>query len=344
MGYNPKDAEIGKLCMDAIRKDAFETGFEKGFDAGVKEGHEALVANFVDASAVEKVVHVDAKTIVYFADGERETVTYDPKYGYPYDREKSVMAAMLKHVVGNRYLGYLKKFEGPNGKALTFGNYALHMSMENVAENISRDMIERLSCGVSDPDDIFDPAGTAFSPEGAVNLSEDELLLAELDEMSYDDEIDLSDYDDELGGDNAMYANAHGLESELEKDTGAVSGEFPNDDPLDPVGSDVYLNGEFIAADDADAVPEDLGQAGDDAGSDTHGMFVNDGDSDSDNDDPDAVREAIDTDDTDDQGAAGEKIFANGDDDDSDDEADNEDVDAADDTVPSTAFVNGDDD
>jgi len=88
-----------------------EQVFKNGFNAGAEAGSRDIMNAFVAASTVTKVVFKDdTMTIVEFLDGDHVIVEHKPEYGYVYDPEKAIMAAMLKHLVGSAYISVLKKF------------------------------------------------------------------------------------------------------------------------------------------------------------------------------------------------------------------------------------------
>lgn len=174
--------ELVDSILDPIRKNAFKEGYSEGMTTGVALEHDRLVDTFNLACTVTKVVHNGYITVVEFADGCSEKVVYDPSYGYAYDGEKAVMAAMLKHLEGNRYISALKRFEA-RGEALVFGDVPVSYSLDH-GINVSRHMIKRLF-EVDDVNDV--DYGVAYMPDGgAVNLSESERMLKEIASMNDD--------------------------------------------------------------------------------------------------------------------------------------------------------------
>ena len=111
-----------KAIIDAAFDAAKDKSYRKGYKAGLVCGGETADRIFRDMTRVTKVVHNGYVTVVYFGDGMREKVTYNPGYGYAYDGEKAVMAAMLKHLTRGGYIRVLEKFEGSGRKANVYGN------------------------------------------------------------------------------------------------------------------------------------------------------------------------------------------------------------------------------
>lgn len=137
--FDVKSLDFGNVCMEAVKdacldvvcQQAYEKGLEDGkncpesYESGLGEGFEtgyaAAVNDFNEYIAthmtVVNVVFDRDKTVVKFADGTTSVVNYDPKYGYPYDREKGIMAALLKHMCGNSYIQVLKDYNMPYEKS-----------------------------------------------------------------------------------------------------------------------------------------------------------------------------------------------------------------------------------
>lgn len=192
---NMNDKDIGMICLNAIRNDAFENGVRQGTAAGMKIGSDRMMDALDKACEVTKVVHSGFATYVYFEDGEFEKVTYDPSFGYAYDGEKAIMAALLKHLTGSRYLHALKKFEG-RGEAIINGDVPVAYSLEGKL-NLSRSMVERLRAPVFDDEDVpyessvdYAPDGTPVNTHGETYSSEDDEFLAALSRMD-DDSLDI---------------------------------------------------------------------------------------------------------------------------------------------------------
>lgn len=108
------ESEIHSMGIEAACRKAYERGradgghaaFLAGQHFGVLTVHQAVA----DASDVVNVYRNGDHTVLAFADGTKTRVTYRPDYGYGYDDEKAIMAAMLKRLTGNDYIRVLKKF------------------------------------------------------------------------------------------------------------------------------------------------------------------------------------------------------------------------------------------
>lgn len=180
--FEPKD--IDACVTHAIMRASFEDGVRAGLEKGLGQGMYDTVEAFDRAQEITKVVHNGNVTIAYFADGCSEKVTYDPSFGYAYDGEKAVMAALLKHLVGNAYLRALKRFEG-RGEAICVGDLPVGYSLEGKL-NLSRGMVSRL-CPCGPEDAMHELPFTDRAPDGTpVNLSDDERLIRELASMDAD--------------------------------------------------------------------------------------------------------------------------------------------------------------
>ncbi len=143
--FKTTEQDIHDRGVEAMCQDAYERGrregscpgavgaaFAAGMMAGSMETHEAVNR----ASTVTHVYRNGNHTVLEFADGSKTRVTYDPSYGYAYDDEKAIMAAMLKRLTGSAYIKALKEFarreEGP-----------AQVDCTGSLPNISRDMIPR---------------------------------------------------------------------------------------------------------------------------------------------------------------------------------------------------------
>lgn len=272
MGHGHEhDADIGRICMDAIRKDAFAKGFGKGFSEGAEAEHDAIMKAFFAASSVTKVVHNGPMTIVYFEDGDQAKVTYDPSYGYAYDREKGVMAAILKHVTGNSYLKALKRFEA-NGEAIVIGNEAVRDSLYDGKMNVTRAMAKRLDesgsafgrdvdtppadFGVSDTDDNSNDLVDAVAE---IPIFDSEFFYGNGD-MGIDTDPKAEDeYPCGSLKDNAFgIPDAEFMAEQTEQDTEAkLDDEYPGDLPqMDPAD---LPDADFLAGNDNDSDDDILG-------------------------------------------------------------------------------------
>lgn len=114
------DLNVAELCLDAVCKQAYDKGFEDGcncpetllesFNAGYAKATDDFENYLGMHMAVVDVIYHENKTVVKFADGTASVVFYDPSYGYAYDSEKAIMAALLKHAFGNSYIKVLVAF------------------------------------------------------------------------------------------------------------------------------------------------------------------------------------------------------------------------------------------
>lgn len=144
------EMDIRKLGLEAACDKAYNAGLADaegrmkfmmtmaraaGFAEGMDAGFDAFQASFLEASTVKAVFRSGDYTVLETADGEKTKVKYDPSYGYAYDAEKAYMAALLKHIVGNRYIDMLRE--------LCLASAPKH----------GRDMIQRGVSVVQDPDD-----------------------------------------------------------------------------------------------------------------------------------------------------------------------------------------------
>lgn len=143
--FNLTEQEIRNKGVETACREAYERGrregvcpgavgtaFAAGMFAGAMETHEAVDL----ASTVKNVYRNGDNTVLEFADGTKTRVTYDPGYGYAYDDEKAIMAAMLKRLTGNSYIKALKAFARRCGEPVP-------VDCTGSKNNVSRDMIPR---------------------------------------------------------------------------------------------------------------------------------------------------------------------------------------------------------
>ena len=134
------DRGVEAMCQDAYERGkregicpgAIGAAFAAGMFAGGLETHEAVDR----ASTVKKVYRNGNNTVLEFADGSKTRVTYDPGYGYAYDDEKAIMAAMLKRLTGNSYIKALKEFARRDESPA-------EVDCSGAKDNIARGMIPR---------------------------------------------------------------------------------------------------------------------------------------------------------------------------------------------------------
>ena len=110
------NVDVMALGVEAACKRAYEEGRKDysgaAFLRGIECGACATMRGLEAVSTVADVFYNGDNTVLAFADGSRSKVAYDPSYGYAYDAEKAIMAAMLKRLVGNRYVAVLREFAG----------------------------------------------------------------------------------------------------------------------------------------------------------------------------------------------------------------------------------------
>jgi hypothetical protein len=114
------NSNVAEICLDAVCKQAYSKGFEDGCNCpevlseAFNAGYASATSDFEDFlakhMAVVNVIYHENKTVVKFADGSVSVVFYNPAYGYAYDSEKAIMAALLKHMCGNSYIKVLTTF------------------------------------------------------------------------------------------------------------------------------------------------------------------------------------------------------------------------------------------
>ena len=111
LAYLCKDrADLPERVTESVCKDAYDEGFRFGMQAGMATVRHLHGVSFQAACQVERVWRNGDHTILLFADGEKERVTYHHEPGTAYDAEKALMAGMLKHLMGSRYIHALKEF------------------------------------------------------------------------------------------------------------------------------------------------------------------------------------------------------------------------------------------
>jgi len=152
-GFNKCVDEIsGKF--DDIATDIYNDGFSDGQNDVIKQMEQCLT--------VKAVYFQNDRTAIKFADDTVEFVDYHPEYGYPYDKEKAIMAAMLKRVYGSYYIHILKANV----------DYTPKSKFETVADEYAF------------PDEVSD-VFVAYDGN-RINLTEDEKLLQDIRNMSDD--------------------------------------------------------------------------------------------------------------------------------------------------------------
>lgn len=113
MDFNYSSGDIMTLGVEAACKEAYAggtgegrlEGFQFGIPVGIAIGH----AMATDAASPVAMYKSGPHTVLKYRDGSKTRVTYDEDSGRPYDTEKAVMAAMLKHLAGNAYLRALSQ-------------------------------------------------------------------------------------------------------------------------------------------------------------------------------------------------------------------------------------------
>ena len=112
--YNVSEMNLEQMGLQAACQKAFDDGCREGnpesFIGGFYAGYAVAVLDCERAGAVENVWFNGDWTIALFADGTKEKVRWSHEPGSSDDREKAVMACILKHVLGNGYLKALQAF------------------------------------------------------------------------------------------------------------------------------------------------------------------------------------------------------------------------------------------
>lgn len=229
--FNFTEQEIRNMGVETACRQAYERGkqeggvcpgaigaaFAAGMFAGGMETHEAVDR----ASTVTHVYRNGNHTVLEFADGSKTRVTYDPRYGYAYDDEKAIMAAMLKRLTGNAYIKALKEFarkdEAPAEPSC---------ACPGGRDNVSRAMISR-----SDPDAdrYFDrPTNDPVSKALADMRRDDPDLWEDFQEMPDEPGREPADTTDPV---SAAMARADGDGAAVPEDYGY----YPVEDEQQPV-------------------------------------------------------------------------------------------------------------
>ena len=173
--------------QEKVRKDAYDAGFAAGLEVGANA---MLGAVQMTLDARADVVNV-YRNGPHTADGEKTRVTYDPGYGYPYDREKALMAAMLKAMVGNKYIAVLKRFAHEDDDPC-IDAAVCDGAKQNVAKGMIRKIRKALRDAWSDEPDPFDVDEYADQIGGAFEPAHDEACDAP---AAYDTDVHGSDDD-----------------------------------------------------------------------------------------------------------------------------------------------------
>lgn len=112
--YNVSEMNLEQMGLQAACQKAFDDGRREGnpesFIGGFYAGYAVAVLDCERAGTVENVWFNGDWTIVLFADGTKEKVRWSHEPGSSDDREKAIMACILKHVLGNSYLKALQEF------------------------------------------------------------------------------------------------------------------------------------------------------------------------------------------------------------------------------------------
>lgn len=171
--FNFTEQEIRNKGVETACREAYERGrregvcpgavgaaFAAGMFAGAMETHEAVDL----ASTVKNVYRNGNNTVLEFADGSKTRVTYDSGYGYAYDDEKAIMAAMLKRLTGNGYIKALKAFARRTEEPVP-------VDCTGSKNNVSRDMIVRTD---PDVDRYFDKPTTDPVSQALADMRRDD--------------------------------------------------------------------------------------------------------------------------------------------------------------------------
>lgn len=154
--FDTSKLDLQKLGLEAACKMAYEQGVRDGspaaFRCGMCAGGHSVMEMFRGASTVTAVYRNKGNTVLQFADGSKSKVGYNPAYGYGYDYEKAIMAAMLKNLVGNDYIKVLKQFVPEN-------------AIQLAANNDGREMVQKETGALPAPEPVqtWDVLGT---PDG----------------------------------------------------------------------------------------------------------------------------------------------------------------------------------
>lgn len=120
MDFNYTENDIRAMGVNALCEQAYQRGRADGapcpgmlaqvFRMGMGAGECCTLSGFDAATTVLHVYRNGDNTVLEFADGTKTRVTYHAEYGYAYDDEKAIMAAMLKRLVGSSYIAVLREF------------------------------------------------------------------------------------------------------------------------------------------------------------------------------------------------------------------------------------------
>ncbi len=209
--------------QEKVRKDAYDAGFSAGLEVGANAMLGAVQMTLDARSEVVNVYRNGPHTIIETADGEKTRVTYDPGYGYPYDREKALMAAMLKAMVGNKYIAVLKRF-AHDEDAECIEAAACDGAKQNVAKGMIRKIRKALRDAWSDEPDPFDVDEYADQIGGAFEPAHDEACDAPAayeaadrgadDDLMMDGEFHLHRDDDGMMSNGDFHVPEHDADEE----------------------------------------------------------------------------------------------------------------------------------
>lgn len=104
----PDACDVSGICKGMSEEEL--KAFNAGLEAGAALGAYRRDMELEGASDVVRVFRNGDHTVLAFADGSRSKVTYHSEYGYPYDEEKAFLSALLKRLIGNRYVKMLREF------------------------------------------------------------------------------------------------------------------------------------------------------------------------------------------------------------------------------------------
>lgn len=159
-----KGVAAGKKLLADGASVCYNAAFQAGFDQGVQAEADAWGAS----AEVEAVYFDKGNTVIKFADGQKEKVTYHPEYGYAYDAEKAIMACILKHVVGNGYIKALREFAG-KAPVQASGSVLTHGCCANCPVAISVDEDENLVAEGTAPIDVNADEGMNYTADDVVD-------------------------------------------------------------------------------------------------------------------------------------------------------------------------------
>lgn len=215
--FNFTEHDIMSMGINAACRKAYERGrgdyTGSGFLAGMAAGYASAQQGIAAASTVLNVFRNGDVTVLAFADGSRTKVSYDPSYGYAYDDEKAIMAAMLKRVVGNSYIKALKAFarheepgwhdDGCPGSRTNVSRYMIRRTDddESAADGPTTDPVAQALAEMSDDADFWSayrdmPEEPAHEPQPGCYTDPVAQALADAPVTSGDDDDDGYDGDD----------------------------------------------------------------------------------------------------------------------------------------------------